>query len=79
MPIDPKYDLEGYIREQGRTAEMETDPYGYAVSVIATVLEYALDDGISGAMSKGEFETLEKVAIVLTHEDPSIEIDPRAG
>lgn len=77
--IDPKEDLEGFIREQGVTGEMETDPYGYAVGVIATVLEYALDDGISGAMSQEEYETLEKVAIVLTHEDPHIEIYPRAG
>lgn len=77
--IDPKYDLEGFIREQGRTGEMETDPYGYAVGVIVTILEYALDDGISGAMSKTEYDTLEKVAIVLTHEDRHIEIYPRAG
>lgn len=77
--IDPKEDLEGFIREQGRTGEMETDPYGYAVGVIATVLEYALDDGISGAMSKTEYDILEKVAIVLTHEDPHLHIEPRAG
>lgn len=76
---NPRYDLAGFIREQGKTGEMETDPYSYAVSVIATVLEYALDDGISGAMSSEEYDTLEKVAIVLTHEDPHIEISPRAG
>ena len=52
------------------------DPYGEAVSNIVKALESALDDGVSGAMSELEYSILEKVAIVLTHEDPAIEINP---
>lgn len=53
------------------------DPYGEAVANIVKALESALDDGVSGAMSEQEYSILEKVAIVLTHEDPTIDISPR--
>lgn len=77
--IDPSYDLEGFIRESNDNGSAEADPYSYAVSIIKTTLEWALDDGISGSMSESEYSTLEKLAIVLTHEDPHISIEPRIG
>jgi len=77
--IDPRYDIEGFIREQGESGDMERDPYSYAVRVITVVLEYALDDGISGSMSQKEFNILENVAKLLIEQDPAIDIQPRPG
>lgn len=73
--IDPRHDLEGFIREQGKSGEMEADPYSYAVRVIATVLEYALDDGINGSMSEGEYDTMTELALRLVELDPNIKLE----
>lgn len=72
-------DLAAFINEQAETGEMEVDPYGYAVTVIATVLEYSLDDGISGSMNSREFNILDHLARTLVVLDPAIEIEPRVG
>lgn len=74
-----EWDLAAFINHQGETGEMEIDPYGYAATVIAVVLQYALDDGINGAMNQYEMETLEGVALWLMERDPDLAIEPRIG
>jgi hypothetical protein len=72
---DPKYDLEGFIREQNESGDAERDPYGYAINVIATTLEWALDDGIRGAMNDHEFALLNQLAGTITSNDPATTIE----
>jgi hypothetical protein len=72
-------DIATFVRTENESGNAERDPYGYAVTVIATTLEFALDDGISGAMNERECTILELLARVLMATDPAIEIDPRAG
>jgi hypothetical protein len=74
---DPAADLAEWVKDQLDTGDAERDPYGFASLTIKTVLEFALDDGISGSMSEGEFRILERLATQLTRLDPSIEIHPR--
>lgn len=76
---DPRYDLAAYVARQIESGDNEVDPYGYAISIIATVLEFALDDGISGAMNEHEFTILETIARTTQKLDPHIEIHPRIG
>ena len=76
---EAREDLPSFIAKAIETGENEVDPYGYAVTVIATVLEYSLDDGISGSMSAQEFNILDHIARTLVLLDPDIEIEPRVG
>lgn len=55
------------------------DPYSEAVRLIVQTLEWALDDGVSGAMSHGEFNVLSSLADRLMTSDPAVEIEPRIG
>lgn len=55
------------------------DPYSTAVGFISAALELALDDGVSGAMSEAEHDTLVHLAMELQSRDPNVEIDPRVG
>jgi hypothetical protein len=57
----------------------DPDPYSTAVSKIVEALEDALDDGVSGQMSKRELDNLEALAKTLISLDPAVEISPRAG
>lgn len=59
--------------------ELKADPYGTAVAVIREVLEYVLDDGVSGAMNEHEFSTLDKLAKLLGELDPAAAPEPRVG
>jgi hypothetical protein len=72
-------DITRFVHDENKSGDAERDPYGYAVTVIATTLEWALDDGISSTMNPQEYSILELLGIVLTRFDDSIEIDPRAG
>lgn len=76
---DPQYDLVTWVEHQQATGEAEIDPYSYAVTLIRVALEFALDDGINGAMSEGEFEILETIARKVCELDPGVEIHPRVG
>jgi hypothetical protein len=55
------------------------DPYGTAVGFISAALELGLDDGVSGAMSEAEHDTLVHLAMELKARDPKVEIDPRVA
>jgi hypothetical protein len=57
--------------------DVDGDPYSYAMFIIKSALEYALDDGVNGAMSQGEFEILESIARKVIELDPSVTIEPR--
>jgi hypothetical protein len=74
--IDPTYDLEGFIREQNTSGDAEADPYSYALLVIKTTLEWALDDGISGAMSDDEHNLLGEFARLMPDD---FRPEPRAA
>lgn len=76
---DPSYDLEAFIREENESGRAEVDPYSYATTVIAVTLEWALDDGINGAMNETEFKLLEDLAKGLIERDPHIRIEPGPG
>lgn len=70
--IDPRADLPAYVRDQMDNGMAERDPYAFAATTIRTVLEFALDDGISGSMSDREFATLDSLAGTLTFLDPEM-------
>lgn len=72
--IDPRADLPAYVRDQMDNGMAERDPYAFAATTIRTVLEFALDDGISGTMSNREHHTLEHLAYTLTALDPDMEV-----
>lgn len=55
------------------------DPYSFAMRVMKEVLEFALDDGVSGAMNDREFATLDQIARLISSRDPAVEIEPRGG
>lgn len=76
--VTARLDLASFIRQQEK-GEKGADPYSYAVTVIAAVLEYALDDGISGRMNETEFNTLDLIARTLMVLDPALDIEPRVG
>jgi hypothetical protein len=69
---DAREALDDFVKHAIDSGEAEVDPYSYAITVIATVLEFALDDGISGAMSEGEFKTLDLIAKTLMVLDPAL-------
>lgn len=77
--VDPAADLAEWVKDQLDSGDAEADPYGFASLAIKTVLEFALDDGISGSMSEREYRILERLAMQLERLDPSIEIHPRAA
>lgn len=79
MSVQPNEDLAEWVKQELDSGLAEADPYGYAVTTIKTVLEFALDDGISGSISEKEYRILERLAKKLMLLDPSIEIDPRVG
>lgn len=58
---------------------LQDDPYGTAMYVIANTLTRVLDDGVSGAMSNREYNNLEALAVLLTQLDPNYEPQPRLG
>lgn len=58
-------------------SNLRADPYGTAMAIIREVLEFVLDDGISGSMSESEFSTLDAVARVIGHDDPDSAPHPR--
>jgi hypothetical protein len=60
-------------------ADFKADPYSMATAIFKEVIEHVLDDGINGAMSSYELNTIEEVAKVLMMRDPALNIEPRAG
>jgi hypothetical protein len=73
---DPRHDLAAFITHEQGSGNAEVDPYSYAMTVIRTALEFALDDGISDSMNNVEFENLEAIAYAMPPEDRP---DPRVG
>lgn len=55
------------------------DPYGSAVNMIRRTLEWALDDGVSGAMNSHEWNNLDALAKTLASLDPAAAPNPRAA
>jgi hypothetical protein len=76
---DPQYDLVSWVEHQQATGDNEVDPYSYAITLMRIGLEFALDDGINGAMSEREFEILKTIARTICELDPHVEIEPRIG
>jgi hypothetical protein len=72
-------DLAAYVQDTLASGSAETDPYTFAVTTVQVVLEYALDDGISPAMSYGQFRTLDHLAQELARLDHNHAPEPRVG
>jgi hypothetical protein len=76
-PHDPAQDLAAWINYEQDSGDNEVDPYSYVMVGIKTLLEFGLDDGISGAMNETEFNTLEAIAILMNEKDPAIKVGDR--
>lgn len=61
-----------------RTNPFLADPYGAAMRFIREALERALADGVSEGLSEAEFDTLERIAFIVS-EDSRFDVDPIRG
>jgi hypothetical protein len=76
--VKPEEDIAAWINQEVDSGASEADPFSFAAVGMRVLLEYALDDGISGAMSAEEFHSLELMAHMLGHLTDQAP-DPRAA